>query len=206
MRGFLRKHEVRTVVEMQWPDQLDNGELLRMTEEAGFDVIITLRSKHPSPAKAGWPKIRGRHRLQSLASRTAAQHGNNGPSRWSKTGRARLHRNAAPAETAKAWQLRERYNIRGYVQSRGEGSARPPHDEFFPQTTSLLGLGVTLRIRKHKRPTSCSGANRMTCGEESRRTAYENRMPSNLRKMDQGMRLSPILTPTKNRSLSSLWQ
>ena len=83
VRGFLRKHEVRTVVEMQWPDQLDNGELLRMTEEAGFDVIITLRSKHPSPAKAGWPKIRGRHRLQSLASRAAAQHGNNGQSRWS---------------------------------------------------------------------------------------------------------------------------
>ena len=27
VRGFLRKHEVRTIVEMQWPDQLDNGEL-----------------------------------------------------------------------------------------------------------------------------------------------------------------------------------
>ena len=41
VRGFLRKHEVRTVVEMRWPDQLDNGELLRMAEGAGFDVIIT---------------------------------------------------------------------------------------------------------------------------------------------------------------------
>ena len=41
VRGFLLKHEVRTFVEMQWPDQLDNGELLRMAEEAGFDVIIT---------------------------------------------------------------------------------------------------------------------------------------------------------------------
>ena len=28
VRGFLRKHKVRTVVEMQWPDQLDNGELV----------------------------------------------------------------------------------------------------------------------------------------------------------------------------------
>jgi len=41
VRGFLRKHEVRTIVEMQWPDQLDNGELLRMAEEAGFDVMVT---------------------------------------------------------------------------------------------------------------------------------------------------------------------
>ena len=66
----------------------------------------------------------GRPRLQYyLASRTAAPRGNNGSSRWSKTGRAPLHRNA-----------------------------------------------------------------------------------TNLRKMDQGMWLSRILTPTKNRSLSSLWQ
>ena len=41
VRGFLLKHEVRTIVELQWPDQLDNGELLRMAEEAGFHVIVT---------------------------------------------------------------------------------------------------------------------------------------------------------------------
>ena len=41
VRGFLRKHEVRTIVEMRWPDQLENGELLRMAEEAGFDVMVT---------------------------------------------------------------------------------------------------------------------------------------------------------------------
>jgi hypothetical protein len=31
-RRFLPKHEVHTVVEMQWPDQLENGELLKMAE------------------------------------------------------------------------------------------------------------------------------------------------------------------------------
>lgn len=41
VRGFLPKHEVRTVVEMQWPDQLENGELLAMAEQAGFDVMLT---------------------------------------------------------------------------------------------------------------------------------------------------------------------
>lgn len=40
-RRFLPKHEVRTVVEMQWPDQLKNGELLAMAEETGFDVMLT---------------------------------------------------------------------------------------------------------------------------------------------------------------------
>ncbi len=41
VRSFLLKHEVHTVVEMQWPDQLENGELLRMAEEAGFDALVT---------------------------------------------------------------------------------------------------------------------------------------------------------------------
>jgi predicted nuclease of predicted toxin-antitoxin system len=40
-RDFLPKHEVHTVVEMQWPDQLENGELLEMAEQAGFDVLVT---------------------------------------------------------------------------------------------------------------------------------------------------------------------
>jgi predicted nuclease of predicted toxin-antitoxin system len=38
---FLPKHEVHTLVEMQWPDQLENGELLKMAEEAGFEVLVT---------------------------------------------------------------------------------------------------------------------------------------------------------------------
>ena len=41
VRGFLLNHEVHTVVEMQWPDQLENGELLTMAEQAGFDVLVT---------------------------------------------------------------------------------------------------------------------------------------------------------------------
>lgn len=41
VRGFLLHHEVHTVAEMQWPDQLENGELLKMAEQSGFDVMVT---------------------------------------------------------------------------------------------------------------------------------------------------------------------
>lgn len=41
VRRFLLKHEVRTVVEMGWPDQMENGELLTAAEQAGFDVMVT---------------------------------------------------------------------------------------------------------------------------------------------------------------------
>jgi hypothetical protein len=41
VRRFLAGHEVRTVVEMQWPPQLENGELLNAAETAGFDVLVT---------------------------------------------------------------------------------------------------------------------------------------------------------------------
>ena len=41
VRGFLSSHEVRTVVELEWPEQLANGELLTMAEQAGFDVMVT---------------------------------------------------------------------------------------------------------------------------------------------------------------------
>jgi hypothetical protein len=40
-RRFLLKHEVRTVVEMKWHPQLENGELLNAAEEAGFDMMVT---------------------------------------------------------------------------------------------------------------------------------------------------------------------
>ena len=40
-RRFLPKHEVHTVVEMQWPDQLENGELLKAAERSGFEVMVT---------------------------------------------------------------------------------------------------------------------------------------------------------------------
>jgi len=41
VRSFLTNHEVRTVVEMNWPPQLENGELLKAAEAAGFDVLVT---------------------------------------------------------------------------------------------------------------------------------------------------------------------
>lgn len=41
VRAFLRTHEVSTVVEMGWPDQLENGELLKIAEQSGFDVMVT---------------------------------------------------------------------------------------------------------------------------------------------------------------------
>ena len=41
MRHFLVSHEVRTVDEMNWPPQLENGELLRSAEAAGFHVLVT---------------------------------------------------------------------------------------------------------------------------------------------------------------------
>jgi predicted nuclease of predicted toxin-antitoxin system len=41
VRRFLLKHEVQTIVEMQWPDQLENGELLKMAEQTAFEVLVT---------------------------------------------------------------------------------------------------------------------------------------------------------------------
>ena len=41
VRRFLSKHEVRTFVEMQWHPQLENGELLKVAEASGFDVMVT---------------------------------------------------------------------------------------------------------------------------------------------------------------------
>jgi hypothetical protein len=40
-RTFLPGHEVHTVVEMGWPDQLENGKLLEVAEQSGFDVMVT---------------------------------------------------------------------------------------------------------------------------------------------------------------------
>jgi hypothetical protein len=41
VRRFLDKHEVRTVVEMKWLPQLENGELLQAAETEAFDVMVT---------------------------------------------------------------------------------------------------------------------------------------------------------------------
>ncbi len=41
VRLFLAKHEVRTILEMNWPPQLENGELLNAAETVAFDVVVT---------------------------------------------------------------------------------------------------------------------------------------------------------------------
>ena len=41
VRRFLVEHDVRTVVEMGWPAQLENGELLKAAEAGAFDVLVT---------------------------------------------------------------------------------------------------------------------------------------------------------------------
>jgi hypothetical protein len=41
VRRFLSGNEVRTFVEMHWHPQLENGELLKAGEAAGFDVMVT---------------------------------------------------------------------------------------------------------------------------------------------------------------------
>jgi predicted nuclease of predicted toxin-antitoxin system len=41
VRRFLLEHEVRTLAEMQWPEQLENGELLKVAEASKFDAIVT---------------------------------------------------------------------------------------------------------------------------------------------------------------------
>lgn len=41
VRTFLPDHDVRTMVEVGWPDQLENGALLEAAERSGFDLMIT---------------------------------------------------------------------------------------------------------------------------------------------------------------------
>ena len=41
IRHFLSKHEVRTFDEMNWHPQLENGDLLKVAEASGFDVLVT---------------------------------------------------------------------------------------------------------------------------------------------------------------------
>jgi hypothetical protein len=41
VRHSLSEHEVYTFVEMSWHPQLENGELLKAAEAAGFDVMVT---------------------------------------------------------------------------------------------------------------------------------------------------------------------
>ena len=85
VRGFLPNHEVRTFAETQWPDQLKNGELLAMAEEAGFDVMVISDQNITKPV---WPQTRfSRLRIQYLADFTPVRRSDCGQSCWSNTGR-----------------------------------------------------------------------------------------------------------------------
>ena len=41
VRVFLPRHEVRTILEMNWSPRIKNGELLTAAEAAAFDVLVT---------------------------------------------------------------------------------------------------------------------------------------------------------------------
>lgn len=41
VRDFLARHEVSTVIEMHWPPQIENGELLKAVDACNFDVFLT---------------------------------------------------------------------------------------------------------------------------------------------------------------------
>lgn len=41
LRRFLPEHEVRTIEEMSWPPQIENGQLIAAAEASGFEILIT---------------------------------------------------------------------------------------------------------------------------------------------------------------------
>jgi predicted nuclease of predicted toxin-antitoxin system len=86
VRGFLPEHDVRTFADMNWPDQLENGELLKTAESEGFDVLVTsdqniqyqqnLKGRKLALVVLGsniWPIVR-RHEATIAASVNAAKH------------------------------------------------------------------------------------------------------------------------------------
>jgi hypothetical protein len=47
VRRFLAKHEVRTILDLNWSESLENGDLLRAAEEASFELLITADQNIP---------------------------------------------------------------------------------------------------------------------------------------------------------------
>ena len=86
VRRFLTVHEMPTFVEVQWHPQLENGELLRATEAARFDVMVTsdqnivyqqnLTGRKLALVVLGsniWPVVRGREKVtDAFSSDTSA--------------------------------------------------------------------------------------------------------------------------------------
>jgi hypothetical protein len=52
VRRFLSRHAVRTFADMQWHPQLENGELLKAAEAAGFDVLVMCEKNNAQNADA----------------------------------------------------------------------------------------------------------------------------------------------------------
>lgn len=87
VRRFLTRHEVCTVVELNWPPQPENGELLKAAESAKFDVMVTadqniqhqqnLTNRKLALVVLGsniWPLVRG-HQAAIAAAVDAAEPG-----------------------------------------------------------------------------------------------------------------------------------
>ena len=49
--AFLPRHEVRTILEMNWSPKIKNGELLNAAEVAAFDVLVTSDQNIPYQQK-----------------------------------------------------------------------------------------------------------------------------------------------------------
>jgi hypothetical protein len=89
-RAFLPGHEVHTVVEMGWPDQLENGELLNVADQSSFDLMVTsdqnirypqnLTGRELALVVLGsniWPVVR-KHAVEIVARIDAAKPGSYG--------------------------------------------------------------------------------------------------------------------------------
>jgi hypothetical protein len=103
VRRFLDKYEVRTVVEMGWPAQLENGKLLEAAETAAVDVMITSdqnirHQQHLTGRKLAlvvlgsniWPIVRSHG--AAIAARVGC----------SRAGKLRFYRDGSSTEASKA--------------------------------------------------------------------------------------------------------
>jgi hypothetical protein len=101
VRCFLARHEVRTVVELRWSPQLENGELLKAAEESAYNVLVTcdqnieyqqkFRGRKLALVVLGsnlWPIVRNYETLLAEAVEAASR------------GSYEFIRDAAPAETS----------------------------------------------------------------------------------------------------------
>jgi hypothetical protein len=101
VRAFLTPHDVRTMSELGWPDQLENGALLSTAEQSGFDLLITSDQNIRLSAEPYWTENRFvDFGIQHLANRTNIR---GSDPRWRRSrsaGNLPVHRNADPVEVS----------------------------------------------------------------------------------------------------------